>query len=213
MTKKTDAVCVLVSGGVDSAVLAAELLEKGREVHPLYVRCGLRWEDAEIASLRRFLGALRRRRFKGRLMPLSVAEAPVQPLIGRHWSLSGKKVPAAGSPWESVYLPGRNLLLLAEAGLFCARRGIPAVAQAVLKGNPFADASPGFRRAMERVLLSGLGARVRVEAPYAKLTKPQVLRRVDGLPLHLTFSCLRPNRGGHCGRCSKCEERFEGFEA
>jgi 7-cyano-7-deazaguanine synthase len=33
----------------------------------------------------------------------------------------------------------------------------------------------------------------------------------DGLPLELTFSCLRPVGGLHCGRCNKCAERRRGF--
>lgn len=200
-------VCVLVSGGVDSAILTADLLSQGRHVFPLYVRCGLRWEDVEIAWLRRYLAALRRKRLGGVLEPLSVSRAPVAPLLGRHWSLGGARVPSDKASWDSVYLPGRNLLLLAQAGLFCAAHKIGEVQQAVLKGNPFGDASPAFRRHMERVLLEAVGKPIKVTAPYAKLAKEEVSSLVADLPLHLTFSCLRPRAGKHCGRCSKCGER------
>ncbi len=198
-------VCVLASGGVDSAMLLAERLDRGDEVFPLYVRCGFRWERAELLWLRRLLGALSGR---GRLRALTVAEAPERPLLAsRHWGLDGRGVPPAQSPWESVYLPGRNLILLSEAGVFCAARGIDRIDQAILKGNPFKDATPRFRRAMEAALREGLGARIRIEAPYANLTKEQALRRASGVPLEKTFSCLSPKGFRHCGRCSKCEER------
>ena len=51
-----DAICVLASGGLDSAVLVATLARR-RRVHPLYVRSGLNWEWAERALLARFLAA------------------------------------------------------------------------------------------------------------------------------------------------------------
>ena len=51
---------VLISGGLDSAVLCVELLREYPRVVPLYIRSGLRWECAEIASLKRFLGEVRR---------------------------------------------------------------------------------------------------------------------------------------------------------
>ena len=55
----TDDVAVLASGGLDSAILVAELLRQGRAVHPIYVRFGLAWEPTEEAHLRRFLDTLR----------------------------------------------------------------------------------------------------------------------------------------------------------
>ncbi|HEX9866995.1 MAG TPA: hypothetical protein VGC99_00120, partial [Candidatus Tectomicrobia bacterium] len=54
-----DAVCVLTSGGLDSGVLVAELAKEFRQVQPVYVRCGLFWEQAEGYWLRRFLKQLR----------------------------------------------------------------------------------------------------------------------------------------------------------
>src|SRR6266702_2059055 len=51
-------VAVLASGGLDSAILVAELLCQGRAVHPIYVRSGLAWEPTEEVHLRRFLDTL-----------------------------------------------------------------------------------------------------------------------------------------------------------
>ena len=50
---------VLVSGGVDSAVLLAEAVRVYPAVHPLFVRTGLFWEAAELDHLNRFLAAIR----------------------------------------------------------------------------------------------------------------------------------------------------------
>lgn len=48
-------VCVLMSGGLDSAVLVVFYLERGFHVLPVYVAGGLRWERVELAWTRRFL--------------------------------------------------------------------------------------------------------------------------------------------------------------
>ena len=56
--KGRDDVVVLASGGLDSAILVAEVLRQGRKVHPIYVRFGLAWEPIEEAYLRRFLDTL-----------------------------------------------------------------------------------------------------------------------------------------------------------
>jgi 7-cyano-7-deazaguanine synthase len=50
-----NAVAVLASGGLDSAILVAELATEGREVTPIYVRFGLAWEEVEARHLERFL--------------------------------------------------------------------------------------------------------------------------------------------------------------
>ncbi|RCX30355.1 7-cyano-7-deazaguanine synthase [Thioalbus denitrificans] len=200
-------VAVLVSGGIDSAALAVELAGTHPVVHPLYLRHGLQWEETELAHLRRFLAAAER----PALRPVSVLELPVADLYGRHWSLSDGAVPDHSTPDEAVYLPGRNLLFLAKAGVWCERHGVSAIALAPLKGNPFSDNSPEFYAAMERVLELALGFRLEILRPYAALTKAEVIRRSSRLPLELTFSCMDPRQGRHCGRCNKCAERHRAF--
>lgn len=203
MVKRAKRVCVLTSGGIDSTVLVADMLAQGYEVHPLYVRCGFVWERAEQVWLERLMRALG----KPRLKPLAVTDAPMAGLIGRHWSLTRKGTPSASSAWDSVYLPARNLILLTQAALLCQARGIPLIVTALLKGNPFADASERFLREMEKVLTLSVGREIRIAAPYRRLGKSQVVSRVPGFPVHLTFSCLRPRGRRPCGNCSKCAER------
>lgn len=194
-------VVVLVSG-MDSEVLVAEMLSAGWTVLPLYVRCGFRWEAAELARLRKALSAL----MHPRLERLVVARAPMSPLMRGHWSLTGEGVPKRNARWTAVYLPGRNMILLTEAWLHAAARGAGAVGIGTLKGNPFPDATPRFRAAAERALNLAMGTRIRVLAPYARLKKKEVMRRAGRFPLALAFSCLSPRRGRPCGACSKCAE-------
>ena len=196
--------CALVSGGVESAALIDRLLARGDEVHPVYVRSGYRWEPAELRHLRRLLRAMR----SPRLQPLAVLRAPAKELAGAaHWGFSGRAVPGARSADASVYLPGRNLLLISCAAVLCARREIDAIALGTLRGNPFPDASPGFFSALAKTLAAGLKRRIRLETPFRALTKAQVMRGAAALPWALTFSCISPRAGAPCERCNKCAER------
>lgn len=196
--------CALVSGGVESAALLKILLDRGDTVYPVYIRSGYRWETAERRSLQRLLKALASKRLK----TVTTLHFPARELNGeRHWGFTGRSVPGAGSADAAVYLPGRNILLTAAASVFCASRDLDAIALGTLKGNPFADASGGFFASMGTALTLGLGSPLRIEAPFRKLTKAQVVRSAGGLPWNLTFSCLSPVSGRHCGRCNKCEER------
>ncbi len=201
---------VLVSGGADSAVLVAESARVHPAVHPVYVRFGLHWEDAEQDHLRRFLAAVPAAR------PLVTLDMPVADLYdATHWSLTGVNVPEAGEPDEAVYLPGRNALLLVKALLWCHLHEVPAVAMAPLECNPFPDGTPSFFDSFGAAVNQGVGGGVRVVVPYRSLSKTEVLRRGHalGLPLEWTFSCNRPAGGRHCGDCAKCAERRLAFRA
>lgn len=204
-----DALVVLASGGVDSAILVANLASRGHAVQPVYVRFGLGWEAVEETYLRQFLRALP----DGRgVSPLVVLELPVADVYGVHWSVSGAGVPDETTPDEAVYLPGRNLLLLAKTSVWCALNGVPAIALGTLRGNPFADSSKEFLSGLASLAGTALDIELDVMTPFAGLTKAEVLELGRGLPLEHTFSCISPVNGDHCGRCNKCAERRHGFQ-
>ena len=198
---------VLVSGGLDSAILLGESLTQCAAVFPLYVRGGLWWETAELSHLRRFLEAIH----GPALGPLQILDLPVADLYGSHWSITGRDVPDATSPDEAVFLPGRNVLLLAKALLWCHLHRVPALALGLLESNPFPDATPAFFRTFADAVNRALGGTTEVLRPYAGLGKVDVMRRGRDLPLRWTFSCLRPVAGRHCGACNKCAERRRAF--
>jgi 7-cyano-7-deazaguanine synthase len=198
---------VLASGGLDSAVLLAEQTADNSAVYPLFVEAGFPWEAAELRHLRRFLDAIR----TPAVQPLHVLSVPVMDLYGDHWSLSGQNVPDASSPDFAVFLPGRNVLLLAKAMLRCHIHDVPAVALAVLAANPFPDATPAFFAAYAAAVNQAVGGAVQVLRPFAGMKKVDIIRRGRELPLQLTFSCLQPQGDIHCGRCNKCGERRRAF--
>jgi 7-cyano-7-deazaguanine synthase len=140
-----------------------------------------------------------------------VLDLTTKDLYQNHWSFTGKNVPGANSKDEKVYLPGKNLLLISKAAVFCALKKIPNLALGPLQSNPFPDARPEFFKAMEKALGKGLGFSIKIHVPFLKCSKTQVMSLGRDLPLHLTFSCLAPKKTAHCGRCNKCAERKKAF--
>ena len=124
--------------------------------------------------------------------PLRILDLPVADLYDEHWSITGRQVPGADTPDEAVFLPGRNVLLLAKAMLWCHLHGVPAVALGLLASNPFPDATPAFFAAYQDVVNQAVGGHVEVLRPFAGLHKEDLVRRGRDLPLELTFSCIRP---------------------
>jgi 7-cyano-7-deazaguanine synthase len=204
--RRPDGVVVLASGGLDSCALLAHMARRGREVFPLFVRSGLIWERAELYWLRRYLAKLPRD-VASRVRPLKVAALPMGDLYGQHWSTTGRGTPGWRAADNSVYLPGRNIVLLAKAAVYAALLGVPRVAIGPLEGNPFPDASPVFFRSLQRALSCGLDFAVTIEAPFLTLDKHRIVARFRDLPLHLSFSCSKPKGRRACGACAKCRER------
>src|SRR5438105_8073179 len=201
-------VAVLLSAGLDSAVLAASEA-RSSHVHPIYVSAGLAWEQEELAALDRLLATPPYRS----LAPLARLTFTVRDVYPpTHWALRGEP-PAFDTPDEDVYLTGRNIILLTKASIYCAQHGIARLAQGSLAHNPFPDAAPEFFTAMGRALTLGLAPDIDIVTPLAQKEKSDVIRLgVElGVPLELTLSCMSPKDGLHCGVCSKCRERRDAF--
>ncbi len=200
---------LLVSGGLDSCILVGRMLELGEIVQPIFIDSQLVWQADELHATQKFLAAVA----TPRLLPLKLLLVPLDDVYGNHWSLTGRATPDRDSDDEAVYLPGRNPLLLVKAAVWCRLQGIERIALAPLVGNPFADATDEFFAQFERTMSLALSAPLRIERPFSKLTKQQVLAGGRNLPLELTFSCIAPRNGKHCGQCNKCFERQQAFQA
>jgi 7-cyano-7-deazaguanine synthase len=206
-SSSTPVIGVLFSGGLDSAILVAQLLDRGQIVQPFYVRSGLYWESAEFPAAQKFLAAIS----TAKLRSLVVLDMPLQDIYGEHWGVTGASVPDANSSDEAVYLPGRNALLFTKAAVWCQLHRIPELALATLGTSPFPDASANFVDHFQSMINLGASFKVRIVLPFSGLSKSQVMDAGREYPLDLTFSCIAPLKNLPCGRCNKCAEREQAF--
>ena len=198
---------------MDSCILLAKEAENG-VAHPIYVETGIPWEWAEKRMLNDFIDALNHPNVR----PVTTLSLPVKALYGgSHWTMSGETVPGYDEPDETVYIPGRNIILITLAAIWCSLNDVHRVVIGSLAGNPFPDATPEFFESIANSNGMGLDHQITVEAPMRQLHKEDILAaNATTLPLHLTLTCSNPLRGTddgivHCADCNKCRERHEAF--
>jgi 7-cyano-7-deazaguanine synthase len=204
----------MLSGGLDSAVLAAQEA-RTYVVHPVYVAGGLAWEEGEQRVIRQLLSRPPFTNGSNPMQKLTRLEFSMRDVYpDTHWAVTGTP-PAYDTPDEDVYLHGRNIALLSKAAVYAASRKISRIVVAPLAGNPFPDATPQFFAALNAALSLGLAAPIDIVAPFAHMQKADVVKigAALGVPFELTLSCMNPEGTTHCGLCSKCRERRDAFHA
>ena len=211
---------VLVSGGMDSAVVLAIARERGFEVHALSVRYGQRHTSELEAADRvaRALGAVEHKTVDVDLR--SIGGSALTDDIAVPEDGDGHVI---GADIPVTYVPARNTIMLSlalgwaevigSADLFC---GVNAVDYS---GYP--DCRPEFIAAFERLAnlatKAGVeGAGFSVHAPLMRMSKADIVREGVrlGVDFGLTVSCYQADALGRaCGHCDACRLRAEGFAA
>jgi 7-cyano-7-deazaguanine synthase len=213
------AAVVLLSGGVDSATVAALALADGFDVCALSFRYGQR-HAAELDAAERVaraLGIERRLVLDIDLRPIGgsalTADLPVPQ--DRPTAEMGTDIPA-------TYVPARNTIFLSLALAWAEVLGAQDIfiGANALDYSGYPDCRPEYLRAFET--LANLATRAGVEgrrftihAPLLHLTKAGIVRRGTELGVNyaLTVSCYAPAPdGAACGRCDACRLRRKGFE-
>ncbi len=203
-------IIVLSSGGMDSCALIYHMLKKEYQVTPLYLQQGLFWETAEVYWLKRFIS--KTKKINSKLQSLVTLDYPLKEVYKNHWSIKGQ-APKYHEPDETIYLPGRNMMLITKAALYGYFNHISEIALGPLKGNPFPDSTPKFFQSIQESLSLGLDKKFKIHTPFLNWKKEKVLKTYRDLPWELTFSCAKPNKYSPCNECNKCRERNEVMES
>ena len=197
MGKAVERVAVLASGGLDSCVLLAELA-KCAQVLPIYIRKGLVWEAEERKALESFTKALN----NPNVQATTVLTLSGKELYDDHWSVTGQGIPDDKSPSEAVAIPGRNILLIGLAAVWCSTHQVPRIAIGSLSGNPFPDATPQFFKRYGSLLSEALGHKTTIDAPFRGILKEDLIRT------HATYAGRTANVAATSGlkfpRASDC---------
>ncbi len=203
---------VLVSGGMDSAVVMAMAREQGFAVHALSVAYGQR-HHAELAAAARISKAC------GATHKVVTVDLRS---IGGSALTDDIEVPDHGGDGIPVtYVPARNTIMLSIAlgwaevigacDIFC---GVNAVDYS---GYP--DCRPAFIEQFQSLAQvatrAGVeGSPMRVHAPLMAMGKADIARAgmALGVDFSQTVSCYRADDMGRaCGHCDACRLRAQGF--
>ena len=207
---------VLVSGGMDSAVVMALARERGLRCHALSVSYGQR-HAAELdaaAALARAQGAVQHK----------VVTVDLRSIGGSALTDDALAVPEAGGPGIPVtYVPARNTIMLSVALGWAEVLGASEIHCGVnaVDYSGYPACRPEFIAAFESLarLATKAGVEghpIRIVAPLIRLSKAEIVR--EGLRLGVDFastvSCYQADAQGRaCGHCDACRLRAEGFAA
>lgn len=204
---------VLLSGGMDSAVLVGHLLDLGHSVDAVGFDYGQRHRIELVAAQN--VAAHYGVRFTvvdltavGRLLSGSALTDPDIPVPLGHYEHESMK---------ATVVPNRNAIMLNVAAGVAVARHAQYVATAVHAGDHavYPDCRPEFITAVDQAVHSGTAGfgDIHVVAPFVRSSKTDIARLGGKLavPFGLTWSCYQ---GGdtHCGLCGTCTERIEAFQ-
>lgn len=202
-------IAVLFGGGIESTALVRRFLDEGNEVVPVRIHCGLIWDDCESQFARRFLAA----NACDRLRPLREIRLPLHDFLGEHWAVTGRNIPRSGAAAAELEIPLRNLTLLGFAFQLVRGEADLVLALGTTADNCYHDGSREYFDRCQKVLSLEAGCDVSILTPLIHLNKTEVIQQSDEEALRLSFSCVNPNAGRHCGHCIKCGRRKASFQA
>lgn len=185
----------LVSGGLDSTLMAMLAKEEQLEQFPLFIDYGQRASRQEWQTCQKIFTKLKLPiptrmdlRGFGKLIPSG--------LTNRKLRLN-----------EDAYLPGRNLLFLIAAASYAYSNNCRAIAIGLLteKHHLFHDQTKAFLKQTEQLLTSTYDRKIRIVTPLMKFTKKDVAAIAKHKRISGTYSC-HSGKSVPCGKCISCLE-------
>lgn len=216
-------VLVLSSGGVDSSTALGLAVSKygAENVTALSISYGQK-HDKEIAAAKKvaaFYGveqlfldlSLIFQYSDCSLLKQSKAEIPEESYEAQIQKTKGEKP-------VSTYVPFRNGLFLSSAASIALSKNCDVIYYGAhaddAAGFAYPDCSEVFNDAMNKAIYEGSGHQLRIEAPFVRMNKAEVVKMglALGVPYELTWSCYE---GGErpCGKCGTCIDRARAFAA
>ncbi|MEQ1887177.1 MAG: 7-cyano-7-deazaguanine synthase QueC [Bryobacteraceae bacterium] len=219
MIEREKKAVVLLSGGLDSATVAALAIAEGFKVHAISFSYGQR-HSIELESARQVASAL------------NIAEHRVVSIDLRAFGGSALTadlgVPKGRAPAEMsdgipiTYVPARNTIFLSFALAWAEVLGAYDIYLGVnaLDYSGYPDCRPEFIAAFETMAnlatKAGVEGKIRmtIHVPLISMSKAEIIREgiTLGVDYSLTSSCYDPSPTGvPCGQCDSCLLRMKGF--
>jgi 7-cyano-7-deazaguanine synthase len=188
-------VVTLVSGGLDSTLVAKLAQEEGLEQYPLFVDYGQRARKAEYDACCESMKRL------GLPLPEVAQLGGFGKLIKSGLTDDTKHI------INDAFTPGRNLLFLLTAAAYAYQKHADAIAIGLLNESTrlFPDQSSLFLAEAEKFLTLSLGKDIRIIAPLSEFLKKDVVALAVKKGIYGTYSCHK-GEDLPCGDCISCNE-------
>ncbi|HWJ69484.1 MAG TPA: 7-cyano-7-deazaguanine synthase QueC [Sphingobium sp.] len=205
---------VLISGGLDSMVVAGLAREAGFRIAALTIDYNQR-HQIELEAANRVVAAVGAERHV--VLPLDLS------LFGGSALTADIAVPkdGVGDDIPITYVPARNTIFLSLTLGFAEVVGARHIFIGVnaLDYSGYPDCRAEYIAAFEAMAALATrdgveGRAVRIEAPLQHMTKAQIALEADrlGLDAGMSWSCYDPTPEGlHCGLCDSCRLRARGY--
>jgi 7-cyano-7-deazaguanine synthase len=214
MTDTAKKAVILLSGGLDSMVVAGLARESAYAIHALTIDYGQRHrrELDSAEAIARQLGVARHV-----VLPLDLTQ------FGGSALTADIPVPkqGVGNEIPVTYVPARNLVFLALTTAFAEASGASDIFIGVnaLDYSGYPDCRPEFIASFAETARLGTkagveGAPFTIHAPLQHMTKADIACEASrlGLDPALSWSCYDPTPEGlACGTCDSCRLRRKGF--
>ncbi|HEU5231053.1 MAG TPA: 7-cyano-7-deazaguanine synthase QueC [Ktedonobacteraceae bacterium] len=228
-TKPENVAVLIVSGGMDSCVLAHYYAAAGFHLHLLSFNYGQR-HVKELTYAEKYISQLRDKYSVGTHklnIQHVVIELPIARLLTDADSVlinPNRAMPHGhytDDSMKATVVPYRNPNMLLQAATLAWGENASVVAYAAHQGDyaQYPDCRKVFVDAFNEMLAVSMNSqRIKVESPFMYFTKAQIARLGAslGVPFELTWSCYEGGNNGfndkHCGKCGTCVERYESFK-
>jgi 7-cyano-7-deazaguanine synthase len=188
-------IVTLVSGGLDSTVMALLTKEEGLTQFPLFIDFGQLGRDRELQACRT--------NFVKHELPV-----PHVASLGGYGALLSSGITDPNKHiLEDAFLPCRNLMFLTVGAAYAFQCGASTLAIGLLDEayHLFPDQTRKFLTDTEELLLQSLGRSIKLVAPLMSFSKADVLKLAKAMGVSNTYSC-HAGTEEPCGVCIACRE-------
>lgn len=204
---ETEKCLVVLSGGLDSTVVAYWAKKHGYHVHCLTFKYGqiAEKEVKHAIMISKKLGV------SIKIIDMSC----LKEIFVGITALCDRNIALTSNFTEAIVVPFRNGIFLSVAVAYAHTIG----ARKIFYGAQGSDAScypdcrEEFYKSFERTARLGTDRKFQINAPFSNVPKSELIRvgTTLSVPFQLTWSCYL-DKDHHCGKCESCMNRKNAFK-
>lgn len=188
-------VVTLVSGGLDSTLVACLTRESSVQQFPLFINYGQRAFEREFAAC------------QNAMKHLELDAPQIAELAGFGRLIRSGLTDSSQRVFEDAFTPGRNMLFLLTGAAHAYQNNADAVAIGLLNESTsiFPDQTSDFLRQAEALISICMGRDIKILAPLSAFYKQDVVELAAVKGIRGTYSCHVGDEQP-CGECIACKE-------